>query len=397
MPDERVKRVLFPVAPAVLRWARLSAGLHDISEAAEMLRVSAPQLDAWERGRATPTLADVTRAASAFGRPLEAFLLPAPPADPAWPVDYRTVWGANVARLGPKVREQIANARELQEIAHDIAVEIGSGLDLPGIDRKRGSPALAADIRDWLGVSIEQQRSWRDRATAIEDWRAAIEGRGVLVFMVPMPPKQVRGFSLAKPSPPAIAVSSSDSENGQIFTLIHELVHVILGTDGLCIPQSGLRASASGSRAQVEQLCNDLAGLILVPTDALLTHPSTQRIAESDGDVSDGHLNRLTGFFKVSKAVMLIRLLRAGQISEDRFQVKWRQLPHWIDGAREGGGGGSGASRPELAAKRLGAGYVQLVVDGLHEGVVHPVDAARFLDIRFGELEQVDELTRGSR
>ena len=79
----------FPVDvnPAVLRWARETAG-YSIEEAGD--RVAGPQaLEAWEAGRDRPTWKAVQRLGKLYRRPVAALLLAEPPAEPLLPPDFR--------------------------------------------------------------------------------------------------------------------------------------------------------------------------------------------------------------------------------------------------------------------------------------------------------------------
>src|SRR5260370_3025122 len=86
----------------------------------------------------------------------------------------------------------------------------------------------AQAIRRLLGVTFDEQLSWRDEYEAWRRWRAAVEALGVLVLQQTMPVKEVRGFSLNGGSVPTIVVSSSDAVLARLFTLFHELVHLLL-------------------------------------------------------------------------------------------------------------------------------------------------------------------------
>src|SRR5438067_2017758 len=76
------------VEPAVLEWARRTAGI-SLEAAAKRLKVSAEVLSSWESGKARPTLARLRLAARLYKRPLAVFYLPEPPRDFAPLKDYR--------------------------------------------------------------------------------------------------------------------------------------------------------------------------------------------------------------------------------------------------------------------------------------------------------------------
>lgn len=105
----------------------------------------------------------------------------------------------------------------------------------------------------------------------------------MLVLQLTMPTTEVRGFSLSNGPVPTIAVSSSDAVVARIFTLFHELGHVLLAAGGVCLPDP---AGASGDD-EIEPFCNQFSGALLLPMEMLRSEASLQgldRLA-SDADV----------------------------------------------------------------------------------------------------------------
>ena len=92
------------VEPKVLIWARKSIG-RNIEEVAKRLKVSENTVASWELGQKKPTLVQLEKLAKTiYKRPLAAFFLPSPPAEPA--------------RLALRLRLQTLGRRDLP-VAHD--------------------------------------------------------------------------------------------------------------------------------------------------------------------------------------------------------------------------------------------------------------------------------------
>jgi Zn-dependent peptidase ImmA (M78 family)/DNA-binding XRE family transcriptional regulator len=372
----------------MMRWARDQAGL-SLDEAATKIGVAPALLQAWETGTSVPTVGDARKAAGAFRRPLAVLLLTQVPKDAPAPVDFRP--GPHGDPRGDRlVWQAVAEAREFQELAGEIASELGEIVELPLVPdaAARDVEEFAAILRRWVGIPLQEQIAWGGRSAALMAWRSALEDRGLLVLAVPLNYKRVRGFSLAEPAPPVIATNSREPESAQIFTLFHELTHVLLGQGAVCVPQSALEEHQLDA-ANVEPFCNSVAGAFLIPAEALRAEPSARAIAAEDAPPATGHLNKLSGTFKVSRPVLLYRLRELGLINATQFRQKWPDIAgKGVDIPAAGGGGGVGLTAPELVLKRAGRGYVGLVARALEEDVIHKVDAARYLGLTVPGFDQ---------
>src|SRR5437660_11812097 len=69
-----------PVEPALLQWARKTAGM-DILLASKRIGVSEASVRKWESGDLQPTIKQLRRASKVYRRPLAVLLLPSPPKD----------------------------------------------------------------------------------------------------------------------------------------------------------------------------------------------------------------------------------------------------------------------------------------------------------------------------
>ncbi|MDI9313863.1 MAG: ImmA/IrrE family metallo-endopeptidase [Hydrotalea sp.] len=87
--------------------------------------------------------------------------------------------------------------------------------------------------------------------------------------------KEFRGFALPDDHAPLIAINSNDSPKAQLFTLIHEFCHLLLGQSGIC--HSGLEHKTEDYMA-IERFCNDVAAEFLVPTQSPIFEKSWEEV-----------------------------------------------------------------------------------------------------------------------
>lgn len=369
------------INPELLRWAREALGV-PAAEAARGLRVPEERLLRWESGDEPISVAKLKRAAAYYRRPLASFYLPEPPrGSPNAPPDFR---GADSlgAGAGSALALQIRTARERREVAVELASEIDDPIapfDLT-IDRGLAAGEAAERLREWIGVSLEEQLAWKDPRAALKRWRAALESRGLLTFQFSdVPVAEARGFSFYELPFPVVAVNSKDLPVARIFSLIHELAHLALRGDGLCDFAGGL----DGAEALAEErYCNAVAAAFLVPSRAVVG-------ADKDASVAD--VDRLAAEFKVSKEAIALRLISEGLATWSLYEkVRGRYFEEVrAESARLKDKDG-GPSPTRRALTNLGSRFVGLVVSAYHEEVITAPEFRDYADVRIKKLGEIE-------
>ncbi len=299
-----------------------------VKEAAAILGESEELVLQWEAGQQQPLLHHVKALARFYKRPLAAFFLPGPPQELSLPHDFRTLPDENEIPLSPKTRLTMRQARRLQSIASelkedtegDIHVRIGRALlsDDPEV--------LASKVRESLGISLSEQLSWEKDTCAMDRWKKSVESLGILVFQMSMPLEETRAFSFTDGGLPVIVINTKDALKARIFSLFHELGHIILNEGGICDPSKlGAEESAKKDRS-IEAFCNFFAGGVLIPMEGLLSH---RLVAGKTSSYKwpERTLGTISNDFKVSKEVILRRLLIAGLTSREFYSLKHNE---WI-------------------------------------------------------------------
>lgn len=384
--------VQVPVNPQVLRWARESVSI-SLEEAAARLKVEVNLIRAWESGDGLPSLGPLRELAYFYRRPIAAFLLREVPKDHPAPADYRVTRNGNRYALTRKTRYALNVAFERRTLAAELArTEDETHVDGRRVldDARTPFDVAAREVRQALSIGIGTQRSWKNPNQALNAWRRALEGRGVLVFAMTMPKDEVRGFSISGAGgPPVIVLNTGDTEAGRIFTLFHEYGHVLMGTGGICLPSTAPeRHSLEGQ----ELYCNRFAGALLVPAEALLAMPEAVGLGTSAEMPSDAVIGTVAGAFSVSKQVLWYRLRDVGMISKQRFAAKW---PLWLRlrprtrASRRGG-----PTAPVRVLSSRGVRFTNLVLDARVDQLLSTNETLDHLGITLDDLDEVETAAR---
>jgi len=376
------RSIVAEVKPELLRWARETAGL-GVTEVARRLS----KVDRWEQGIERPTVRQLETLSDLYKRPLASFFLPTPPIEPPPPNDFRDLPGDKPRMLSKKVRLAMRKARRTQRLYVELNEELAIARppSLPQISLSGEVETQAIDFRRFIGISLQEQFAWADAYEAFRRWRIATEAIGALVLQLNMPVIEARGFSLSEGPIPTIVVSSSDAIHGRIFTLFHELGHLLLNSGGICIPDpTGL----AEPNQQVEQFCNHFAGAFLVPLDALRSQPNLNQLPSAPQEL-DERLERAARAFKASRQVILRRLLVAGVIRGELFR---HTMNRWLSSEPPPERGGGGQRPAAKVISQLGAGFVSRVLEAHGRGLITSGDLADYLSLNLKHLPALNKL-----
>ena len=325
-----------------------------------------------------PTLKQVEAFARAVHVPVGYLFLSEPPEEPIPIPDFRTVAGRTVRRPSPNLLDTIYACQERQSWYRDFVRGAGqTALSCIGSATLDRSPeSVAAQMRETLGFDLadhQQCSTWTD---ALRWFIGRIEAIGVLVMVSGvvmsnnrrrLDVAEFRGFALSDAFAPLIFVNGTDTKAAQMFTLAHELAHLWLDASALSNvsvkPQSGFRRE--------EIWCNAVAAELLVPLAAL-------RDRLSADEPLDNVLSRLAQAFKVSKLVILRRLLDAGWIDHACFDSAWAEEIRWLQSRDQSTSGGD-FYRTTLT--RVGRRFTHALVVSTLEGQTLYRDAFRMLGI----------------
>jgi Zn-dependent peptidase ImmA (M78 family) len=359
------------VAPRLLAWAIERSRLDRAA-----LSKRFPKLEAWEQGEASPTAKQLDAFARATHTPVDLLLRDEPRVDVVPITDRR----AAPPPPGADLLDAIADAQQRQAWYRGFARSSGErAVELVG------SLTVGTPVGD-AGEAVRSALSF-DVADRGSNWTIALrrlaehaEERGVLVMTSgvvgsstrrKLVPDEFRGFVLADRLAPVVFVNGGEPKAGQLFTLLHGLVHLFVDDTALFDAGVATVEPADG----VERWCSEVTLEALVPSADL----------EGAGD----DVEKLAKRFRTSPLVVLRRLHDAGRL--DGYDAAHRaELARMAEraAARPAGGGNFYATQPIRVSKR----FARAVVASTLEGRTDDQDAFRMLGFR--KRSTLEELAR---
>lgn len=369
------------VEPKVLEWARRSIGMSQKDVAGEFKFKDETVINAWEQGAKKPTFSQIEKLASLYKRPLAAFLLSKPPLEPPLPKDYRTELSVKHKPLTPNTLLAIRKARRLQVSA----VELNKELDYPlkpismRTSLSEKPEAVAKKVSEVIVPSNFNISTFNSSDEAFEGWKKILEDNGILVFQISIKQREIKAFSLIEGELPAIVVNKGDESNSKIFSLFHELGHILLNESGIC---DMLEEEHS---PKIEIFCNHFAGAFLVPAEELLGHTSVKQNKSAIWEKQI--LSSIANDFRVSKEVILRRLLIHGKTTND-FYKKWREK--YVKEYHPFGRGKRNRIKERIQER--GKKYVSMVFTAYNQDKISVLDVADYMEVKIDQIPKVREL-----
>ena len=395
-----MQKELIPINPAMLVWARETAGLSlrdavmrakiTPSRSGKEVDYATPEhrLAEWEGGQETPTFSQLNALAKAYRRPLVTFFLAEPPTQFAPLTDYRNV--PNHQDESPEFaalkRRIFQLERELHAIAKDEEAESLTFVGSCSI--KDGLYAVVDAIRQTLGVEPVAEHS-RSADDIFRILREKAEMAGVYVVLMgglgsyhsKVDPDEFRGIAIADQFAPLIVINSNDTKVAMPFTLAHELAHIFLGSSNVSNQNA---FELRYLHKSIEQFCNSVAAELLVP-ERLLRQAW-------DGQSSDlvGSVKRLARIFCVSNEDIASRLSDLGFISEDDYEqlfVLYRN--EWKRCKKKNKESAVGPNPNTLPRYNLGMKTLGTLRRAVDDGLITLQDAAYAINMSVARFEKV--------
>ena len=365
------------ITPSILRWAREQSG-YTLEQVAKRIGKTEIQISAWERGTAHPTWRQLEHLAhDVYRRPTAIFFFPGPPDEQPLAAEFRRLPEAALLDLEPDTWYAVRQAKvrqldlaELAQFQDDSKDNILAALG--GSARVNASNTLASQARAYIGVPLSEQVSWRNDTDALNRWRDAVQDCGVWVFKRSFRQKDVAGFSLASSHYPLVYLNNGQAKTRQIFTLFHELGHLLFGTGHLVRtdPERNVRFLQGENRA-IEIACNAFAGEFLIPDDDFRLHASPSL-------PDDETVQALASRYSVSREVILRDYRDRGWIDQSYYNAKVAEL-------RQNYAGASGSGWVDPVSSRgtyLGAKFTELAFRGYYQGTFDIDQLSDFLGVK---------------
>ena len=370
------------INPDIIKWARERSG-YTLQDIAEFFKKDIATISDWESGEKAPTYVQLERLADKFKRPIALFFFPEVPEEPDL-VNQLALRSSEIEALSPDIRLLLRHA-----VARQVSLmELNMGVNPAGTKIFRDLHAQLDDsvaesahqAREHLDISVETQASWKTPTEALEIWRDRIEDRGIFVFKDAFQDEFVDGFSLVHDEFPVIYLNNSRPHTRQIFSLFHELAHLLLR-------QNGITRGVKIGGEKIERFCNRFAAEFLVPSADLET-----RLDFSDYD--DTAIGALASYYKVSRPVILLKLIDRRILKPavyKRMIKKWKEAHEFnLEKAAESKNPGGG-DYYNTRAVYLGYRFMELAFSRYHQGGCSIEELAGHLNVKVKNVPGLED------
>ncbi len=339
-----------------------------------------PKIEEWINGTKLPTLKNLENFAKKLYVPLGYLFLPEPPIEECPIPFFRSTTN----------RQNNINIYDTVLVMQDRQEWLSKHLRLSGADRLNFVGVMNANmqkideacqqIREILNIPINWAFEFRTVDDAIRYLTIHLEDKGVIVCFNGVvgfnnkriiPVKECRGFALIDEYCPFIFINNKDAKQAQVFTIFHELVHILIGysagfgdNEEYCNP------------TELETFCDNVAANCLVPSSLLLEEWRT--LGEN--------YEILTKRFKVSRYVIARRAKEIGLISDQRYYYlynKWNSEPSIRTKV------GSGGSFIPMAIKKTSRTFLAHVSNAISNNSLLCMDAYRLTGLKGDTFHKV--------
>ena len=375
------------INPEMLRWARERAG-YSVEQVANRRKVSSETVQDWEEGNSYPTWRQLEQLAhNDYHRSTGFFFLNAPPTESTADVEFRRLPGQMLEGLEADTLYAIRRARVRQQDLRMLLGAQGTGerfilRDLLDKVNANDPIRLATSVREFLEVGLDEQKSWKSADDALKQWRERVEENGVWVFKQAFRQKDIAGFCLNDPVYPVIYLNNSQANTRQIFTLFHELAHLLFDFNHLeRLDSEHYLHSLAGEDRAIEIACNRFAGEFLVPSADF----DYEVAAYASASLTDEYLNSLARNYKVSREVILRKFRDRDRLNSAEYQ---QMVQHWRTEQvpRSGKGGNYYATQ----ATYLGQKYLRAAFRAFGEGRIDEFQLAESLGVKGSSLDGLE-------
>jgi Zn-dependent peptidase ImmA (M78 family)/DNA-binding XRE family transcriptional regulator len=371
------------INPSMLQWARAMSGT-TIEEVGEKIGGS-DKIISWEKGEDYPTYSQLKRLCDIYRKPIAVFFFPEPPQTKNLPASCRTLPENIYNNFSRKLIKAIDEARVMQLNLYELNNnENPSEIKFTNIIfNYKNIKNVAFELRKMFSIDLNTQKRIRKLEEAFELWRECFYRIGIYVFKNAFRDETVSGFCLYDNEFPIICINNSFAPARQIFTLFHEMYHLICQTSGIdLMNDSFLNKYDNLTNAEIEYSCNHFSGEFLVPDHDF-------DMVTKNEILTDELINRLSKSYCVSREVILRKFLDRNKISQDQYLEKREEYnsDYFRIKEKQKENGKSQGDYYNTQAVYKGQHYLELAYNRYYEQKITITQLSRYLNMKIPSIE----------
>jgi Zn-dependent peptidase ImmA (M78 family) len=371
------------INPKMIVWAR-ERNLLSVEELATLMKKEPAEIRRWEAGTEAPSYANLEVLSLRYLKiPLALFFFPDPPSieDPV--SKFRRLPDYELDRISTDTMQMMRIAQGYQESLTEFATGGKRRRKLFRDLSQKGKTVhdLAKETREYLGITLKNQMAFHSSEDAFKYWRHNLETAGIFTFKDSLEDRFISGFCLLDEEFPIVFVNNSNAFTRQIFTLIHELGHILFEIHGVTDVNEKYIEHMSQKDKALETKCNQFAAEVLVPTESFENDILLFREKGPDS------IPNIAEKYSVSKEVILRRLLNRKLVTAEYYKEKaeeWNQ--EYLRAKTTTGGGNYYLTKLSY----LGSGFAQLAFQVYHRGRLTKTQLASHLNVNSRNLDKLE-------
>jgi len=316
------KKNLAYINPEMLKWARSETPFKCISDVViRISKLAYEDVESWENGDSLPSITEAKVLAKLYDVPFAClYFSEVPKKKPRPYTDRRTRTGTFFEDMSYELWCETRRIMSNRETALDVAPDLSSVYDvLPTIDITESTASVATKIREYLDVKTPFQYKTHYGNAAFNYFRDKFESKGIMVTQLSgISTDEIRGLSIYFDTLPIIAVNNRDWERAKVFTLFHEMAHLLRRSSSLCL------INFDEHDDDEEKICDRIAAEALLPEESFRT--VSAKIQGDDDGWDDLCLMKIADRYAVSTVVVLRRLYDLKIIDRAYYQKRYSAL-----------------------------------------------------------------------
>ncbi len=374
----------------MIRWARSRTGL-TVQDFAKKMRVSESRIIEWESGITPITMGKAQQLANLSLIPFGSLFLSKVPNRDIHLPDFRTVNNSPIRKPSLELEATVLEMQEKQTWLREYLTDNDTPelTWIKSVSAQMPVSLAVKKIQNTLSISLDEMDScltWDDYfallVRKIEDAGVTVIRNGVVGNNShrPLDIDEFRGFVLVDTIAPLIFINGKDNKNPQMFTLIHELVHLFMG-------ESGLIGPTNNSSNTIERYCNKVAAEFLVPETKLRSSWNNLLLEQYD---TCSMIKRLSKEFKVSTCVIILKCQDASLISSNLASELLEEEKYKFKVQKQNKS--SGGDHFANLKFRVGQTFAKIVIIELYNQNITYGDAFRLLRVK--NMESIVQLSK---
>ncbi|MFZ4572698.1 MAG: ImmA/IrrE family metallo-endopeptidase, partial [Bacteroidales bacterium] len=335
-------------------------------------------------GEKDPTIDDLKVLSKTYKRTIATLLLSKPPVEKPFPRDRRTVDSQHLTVFHEKTIMAVRKARALTQSYIELRQEMGVVVPKLTFSASihENPKEQATRLRKLL--NLDEVRDLKNQNQILEAYIEKVETLGIAIFQLSLTHDRLRGFSITDEMIPVIGIKrGSESPTGKIFTLFHELGHIILNEGGLC-------DLSENTNIEIEKWCNAFSAEVLIPTPELL---QMQHVVEhrQSGEQTWARMDliALGNHFHVGPLAILRSLLENNLTTPDFYTKKHEA---WNKPSFGRAKNPEGRNIAKETIKEKGRTFISLAFSAYDQNRIDLKDLSDFLGVRFSYIPKTRQL-----